>query len=50
MFALHEKKNEKCPVACQMVTILQGVFARVQSKVAPELKRITLSDVVKQLG
>lgn len=50
MFALHAKKNEKCPVACQMAEILRGVFARVQSKVAPELRRTSLSDVVKQLG
>jgi Rrf2 family protein len=48
-FALAEKSNEKCPVACRMKEILDGVFARVESKVLPELKRATLADVVRRL-
>jgi Rrf2 family protein len=48
-FALPEKKNDKCPVACRMKAILDGVFARVESKVLPELKRTTLADVVRRL-
>ena len=50
LFALHEKKNEKCPVACRMAGILEGVFSRVESKITPELKRITLSAIVSQIG
>ena len=50
MFAQREKKNEKCPVACRMADILKGVFARVESKVTPELKRTTLADIVGQLN
>jgi Rrf2 family protein len=49
-FALPEKGNDKCPVACRMKSILDGVFSRVESKVLPELKRTTLADVVGQLG
>jgi Rrf2 family protein len=48
-FALAQKSNEKCPVACRMKEILDGVFARVESKVLPELKRATLADVVRRL-
>ncbi len=48
-FALPEKGNAKCPVACRMKEILDGVFARVESKVLPELKRTTLADVVRRL-
>ncbi len=48
-FALPEKKNDKCPVARRMKTILDGVFARVESKVLPELKRTTLADVARRL-
>jgi Rrf2 family protein len=48
-FALPENRNEKCPVACRMKAILDGVFERVESKVVPELKRATLADVVGQL-
>ena len=48
-FALPQKGNAKCPVACQMKDILDGVFARVESKVVPELKRATLADVVRRL-
>ena len=48
-FALAEKSNAKCPVACRMKEILDGVFARVESKVLPELKRSTLADVVRRL-
>jgi Rrf2 family protein len=48
-FALPEKGNDKCPVACRMKEILDGVFARVEAKVAPELKRATLADVVRRL-
>ena len=50
LFALHEKKNEKCPVACRMAGILEGVFSRVESKITPELKRTTLSAIVSQIG
>mgnify|MGYP001614699893 FL=1 len=50
LFALHAKKNEKCPVACRMQRILTGVFARVESKVLPELERTTLADIVGQLA
>ncbi|MBI5247440.1 MAG: Rrf2 family transcriptional regulator [Elusimicrobia bacterium] len=50
LFAEHAKKNEKCPVACRMSGILKGVFARVQSKIAPELKRTSVADIVSQLG
>jgi len=49
-FALPEKKNEKCPVACRMKEILDGVFARVESKVVPEMKRETLADVVRRIS
>ena len=48
-FALPEKGNDKCPVSCQMKGFLGGVFSRVESKVAPELKRTTLADVVRRL-
>jgi Rrf2 family protein len=48
-FALPEKGDAKCPVACRMKEILDGVFARVESKVVPELKRATLADVVRRL-
>ena len=48
-FALAPKRNEKCPVASRMKEILDGVFARVESKVLPELKRATLADVVRRL-
>lgn len=48
-FALPEKGNDQCPVSCRMKAILDGVFKRVESKVAPELKRATLADVVGQL-
>jgi Rrf2 family protein len=48
-FALPEKGNAKCPVACRMKEILDGVFARVESKVVPELKRATLADIVRRL-
>ena len=49
MFAQREKRNEKCPVACRMGEILKDVFAKVESKVAPELKRTTLEDIVNRL-
>ncbi len=48
-FALPDKKNEKCPLACRMKSILDGVFERVESKVLPELKRTTLSSVARRL-
>ncbi|MFI5360414.1 MAG: Rrf2 family transcriptional regulator [Elusimicrobiota bacterium] len=48
-FALPEKGSAKCPVACRMKEILDGVFARVESKVVPELKRATLADIVRRL-
>lgn len=48
-FAMPEKRNAKCPVACRMKEVLAGVFARVESKVVPELKRETLADVVRRL-
>lgn len=48
-FALPEKGNDKCPIACRMNAILGRVFERVQSSVVPELKRSTLADVVGQL-
>ena len=48
-FALPDKKNDKCPVACRMKEILDGVFSRVESKVVPELRRSTLADVVRRL-
>lgn len=50
MFAQREKRNEKCPVACRMAGILKDVFARVEAKVAPELKRTSLADIVGQVG
>lgn len=50
MFAQREKRNDKCPVACRMGAILKDVFAKVEAKVAPELKKTTLSDIVKQVG
>jgi Rrf2 family protein len=49
-FALPEKGSAKCPVACAMKDILDGVFARVESKVAPELKRATLAGIVRRLS
>lgn len=48
-FALPEKKNDKCPIACKMKAILDGVFARVESKVVPELKKATLAGVLADL-
>jgi Rrf2 family protein len=48
-FALPQKGNAKCPVACRMKEILDGVFAQVESKVLPELKRATLASVVRRL-
>ena len=48
-FALADEGNENCPVACRMKEILDGVFARVESKVVPEMKRATLADVVRKL-
>jgi hypothetical protein len=33
-----------------MKEVLDGVFARVESKVAPELKRATLADIVRRLA
>jgi Rrf2 family protein len=48
-FALPPKSNAKCPVACRMKAILDGVFSRVESKVVPELKRATLASVVARL-
>jgi Rrf2 family protein len=50
MFARREKKNEKCPLACRMADILQTVFARVESKIAPELKRTNLSHIARRIG
>ncbi len=49
-FVQHEKRNEKCPLACRMQKILTGVFTRVESKVLPELKRTSLADIVGQIG
>lgn len=49
-FVQHEKRNEKCPLACRMQKILAGVFTRVESKVLPELKRTTLADIVGEIG
>jgi Rrf2 family protein len=46
MFALREKSNADCPVACRMKAILEDVFSRVESKMVPELKRMTLQDIV----
>lgn len=48
-FALPEKANDRCPVACRMKGLLNGVFSRVEAKVVPELKRTTLADVVRQM-
>lgn len=48
-FALPAKSNAKCPVACRMKAILDGVFSRVEAKAAPELKRTTLASVVARL-
>jgi Rrf2 family protein len=48
-FAQREQKNDKCPVASRMRSILEGVFARVESKALPELKRTSLADIVGQL-
>lgn len=49
LFALREKSNKDCPVACRMKEILQDVFGRVESKVLPELKRTTLQDIVGRI-
>ncbi|MDE2491055.1 MAG: Rrf2 family transcriptional regulator [Elusimicrobia bacterium] len=48
-FARPEKGNDACPVARRMKGLLDGVFARVESKVAPELRRTSLADVVRRL-
>lgn len=48
-FAQREQTNTQCPVACRMKSILDGVFGRVEAKVAPELKKTTLADVVGQI-
>jgi Rrf2 family protein len=49
LFALREKSNADCPVACRMKSILEDVFTRVESKVLPELKRTTLQDIVGRI-
>lgn len=49
LFALREKSNAKCPLACRMKEILEDVFSAVDSKVAPELQRTTLQDIVKRV-
>lgn len=48
-FAQREQPNKDCPIARRMKTILEGVFARVEAKVLPELKRTTLQDIVGQI-
>ena len=48
-FALPAQGNEKCPVARGMKGLLGEVFSRVESKVAPELRRTTLADVARRL-
>ena len=48
LFAKREKKNEKCPVACRMAGILEDVFAKVQAKIAPELRGTTLADLARR--
>lgn len=48
-FVQREKRNEKCPLACRMHQILSGVFARVESKVLPELRRTSLADIVGEI-
>ncbi len=50
LFALHDKKNDECPVACRMAGILKDVFAGVESKVTPELKRTSIADIVGRIG
>lgn len=45
-FALREKTNAKCPVACCMKEALRRVFAGVESRVLPELRRTTLVQIV----
>ncbi|MDX6770942.1 MAG: Rrf2 family transcriptional regulator [Elusimicrobiota bacterium] len=49
LFARRETANADCPVACRMKDILDRVFARVESKVAPELKRTTLQHIVDRI-
>lgn len=49
LFALREKANKDCPVACRMKEILQDVFGRVEAKVVPELKRTTLQDIAGRI-
>lgn len=48
-FARREKSSESCPVACRMASILDGVFARVEAKALPELRRTTLAHVARQV-
>jgi Rrf2 family protein len=47
-FALPEKSNDKCPIACRMKSVLDGVFSRVEAKVLPELKRATLASILRR--
>jgi Rrf2 family protein len=49
LFAQRENSNKDCPVARRMKSILEDVFARVDAKVAPELKRTTLQDIVGRI-
>lgn len=49
LFALREKASKDCPVARCMSEILRDVLGRVEAKVAPELKRTTLQDIVGRI-
>ncbi len=49
-FALRERVSGTCPVACRMNSILNGVFARVEARALPELRRTSLADIVSEIG
>jgi len=49
-FALRARVSDTCPVASRMNSILNGVFARVEARALPELKRTSLADVVDAIG
>jgi Rrf2 family protein len=48
-FALPEKANADCPIACHMKKILDGVFAQFEARVTPALKQTSLADIVRRL-
>ncbi len=51
VFAFNPNRpNPKCPVSSKMVHILKPVFSEVQNGVRDRLKKIKLSDLVREIG